>query len=106
MSYNMYEPNQEIYYLDELPWRLDIPYFEIDAYTKDMLFAANMLQEQHLSIRNTTKETGIARSTLHAFIHGPLGHICYELQRLCIHQLQWNKENISYFMKKSKLYHK
>lgn len=82
---------------------LDISIYDLSDRDCDLLYASDMLQERHLSIRQCAKECNISKSTLHEFIsNGPLQRISYELYQLCKKQLDWNKRNISYFMKHRK----
>lgn len=89
MWYN--EPDDSIFYIDEMLWKLDVPYYELTPYQLTLLQCVDKLQEEHLSIRNAAKEFGLAKSTLHEFIHGDLGHICYELESLVLRQLKENQ---------------
>lgn len=97
--YYDYEPNDEIYYIDEFPWRLDIPRWELTDRQKELLNAANMLQEYKLSTRGVAKDYCVPKSTLLDFIHGECKSICSELSSLCIRQLKWNQQNSHTFMK-------
>ncbi|MCM1221789.1 MAG: hypothetical protein NC548_45695 [Lachnospiraceae bacterium] len=97
--YPYYEPNDEIYYIEEFPWMLDIPKWELTDRQKELMIAANMLQEYKLSTRGVAKDYRVPKSTLLDFIHGECKCICSELSSLCIRQLKWNKENSHTFMK-------
>lgn len=100
----MYYDEDRIYYIEDFCWRLDVPYWEITKEQKELLLAADMLQDARLSLRGTSRETGFSRSTLHRFIHCELSSICYELYQLCIRQLKWNKENNNHFVRWPRVY--
>lgn len=85
---------------DTFRWQLDVNDFELSDRECDLLYAADMLQERSLSIRQCARDCGIAKSVLHSFINdGRLKRISYELYQLCRKQLEWNKNHISYFVK-------
>lgn len=88
--------------LNEFQWQLDVDRWSLDDDIIDLLFACDMLQENHMSLRRCSEEVMIPKSTIHKFIHTKLRLISSELYRLCIKQLTWNKSHIDSFMFKQR----
>lgn len=85
--------------IKDFPWQLDVNPYSLDTATVDLLFACDMLQENHMSLRRCEKESLIPKSTIHKFIkYGKLKQISFELYKLCIKQLQWNQKNKDKFI--------
>lgn len=89
-----------MYDIQDFQWQLDVDPYSLDDRTINLLFACDMLQENHMSLRRCEEESLIPKSTLHDFItYGRLSKISSELYRLCIKQLNHNKRNAHMFKK-------
>lgn len=103
MYYIPVEIDDSLFYMDDFLYRLDIPRYEIDDRTRYFLQCLDRMQEEHLSLRQLTRETGIPKSTMQDFIHNELGSICLELKSIVLNQIRWNKRNNYTFMKRYKI---